>query len=396
MKACEVIVKERTKQLDDCKRELRKMLEDALKLQREIGKTDEETYFQEYVRVTRDEGVGDKEASAVAIDLLKSAGIDGPLASLTNKPLDGRKGDKGKKNGKDVSSAIKDMIWDLREQTHGIRRLTKELTGRVRSLRYFTVVRDLQKQAESPPTVSCPSCGNPKVSLEEIAVLSSCGHTGCMKCVVACAEREECVYAKSGACKAAARILNVVKGDTLGVDDVERDGRGRHFGLKLEKVIELIKCASHVFSSALFVFNHPHRKRIPNDERVLVFVQFPDLMKKVAEAFSENKIRFLEIKGSASQKSKNLEKFQNNSEERVLLLTVTDESASGANLTSANHAIFLSPLLTTSQEIYDACETQAIGRLRRYGQTKLVHIWRFLSMNTIDVEILEQRTKRKV
>ena len=119
-------------------------------------------------------------------------------------------------------------------------------------------------------------------------------------------------------------------------------------------------------------------------------------MKKVAEAFSENKIKLLEIKGSASQKSKNLEKFQNDSEERVLLLNVTDESASGANLTGANHAIFLSPLLTPTQEIYNSCETQAIGRLRRYGQTKLVHIWRFLSSNTIDVEIFEQRTKKSV
>lgn len=125
-------------------------------------------------------------------------------------------------------------------------------------------------------------------------------------------------------------------------------------------------------------------------------MQFPDLMKKVAEALSANKIKFLEIKGTASQKSKNLEKFQNDSEERVLLLNVTDESASGANLTGANHCIFLSPLLTTTQEIYDACETQAIGRLRRFGQTKLVHIWRFLSTNTMDVEIYEQRTKRKV
>ena len=109
-----------------------------------------------------------------------------------------------------------------------------------------------------------------------------------------------------------------------------------------------------------------------------------------------NKIAFLEIKGSASVKSKSLEKFQNDSKERVLLLNVTDESASGANLTSANHAIFLSPLLTQSQEDYDASETQAIGRIRRYGQLKHVNIWRFLSMNTIDVEIYEQRAKQKV
>ena len=45
-----------------------------------------------------------------------------------------------------------------------------------------------------------------------------------------------------------------------------------------------------------------HRKKTPKDERVLVFVQFPDLMKKVAEAFDAHKVQYLEIKGSASQK----------------------------------------------------------------------------------------------
>ncbi len=119
-------------------------------------------------------------------------------------------------------------------------------------------------------------------------------------------------------------------------------------------------------------------------------------MKKVAEALSVNKVQFLEIKGSAAKKSKNLEKFQTDSQERVLLLNVMDESASGANLTSANHAIFLSPLLTATQEIYQANETQAIGRLRRYGQTKTVYIWRFLTKDTIDVDIYEARTGRKL
>lgn len=114
-------------------------------------------------------------------------------------------------------------------------------------------------------------------------------------------------------------------------------------------------------------------------------------MKKVTEAFGHHKIQFLEIRGTAAQKSKNLEKFQNESKERVLLLNVMDESASGANLTSANHAIFLSPLLAPSQEIYNACETQAIGRLVRFGQTKHVHIYRFLTKNTIDEEIYLQR-----
>jgi SNF2 family DNA or RNA helicase len=128
---------------------------------------------------------------------------------------------------------------------------------------------------------------------------------------------------------------------------------------------------------------------------VLVFVQFGDLMKKVAQALSAHKIQFLEIQGTAHTKSSNLQRFQDGGPERVLLLNVMDESASGANLTGANHAVFLSPLLAPSQEIYDACETQAIGRLRRFGQRKHVYVYRFLTENTIDVEIFEERTGRK-
>ncbi|KAI6149517.1 hypothetical protein BKA82DRAFT_995209 [Pisolithus tinctorius] len=370
MKACEVIVQDRTEQLEECKAELLKELQKGVKQEKKIGKLAEESMFQEYARVSRLEGVGDQEATDMIRGLLDEAEV--PALSpnhFTNKA-------KGKDDN--ISNSVKDLIWEHREHTHNIRKLTKELVGRVRSLRYFTVVRDLQKQRDTPPKVSCPGCKRNEVPMDEVAVLSSCGHMGCMTCVRRSADREECVYAVSGLCKAAARVLNIVKGETLGVDDEARDGNGRHYGRKLEMVIDLIK------------------NQIPKAERVLIFVQFPDLMAKVANALKVHKIKFLEIHGSATQKSKNLEKYQNDSEERVLLLNLMDESASGANLTSANHAIFLSPLLAPTQEIYDACETQAVGRLRRYGQLQHVNIWRFLTLDTIDVEIHEQRTKEKI
>jgi SNF2 family DNA or RNA helicase len=132
------------------------------------------------------------------------------------------------------------------------------------------------------------------------------------------------------------------------------------------------------------------RDDIPKDERILIFVQFPDLMQKVNQVLLAHKLSFLEIKGTAHTKSGNLQKFQDG-EERILLLNVMDESASGANLTGANHAIFISPLLTASQEIYEACETQAIGRLRRFGQEKHVYVYRFLTTNTIDEQIYQER-----
>lgn len=389
MKACEIIVKDRTKQLDNCKDELLTGLKNGVKREKKIGKLNEESMFQEYARVTRLEGVGDHEATEMVKALLDEAEVPVLPASYW----------KSKTKGKDesLSNETTDRIWEHREQTHNIRKLTKELVGRVRSRRYFTVVRDLQKQRETPPKISCPGCSRDEVPMEEVAVLSSCGHTGCMTCVRRSADKEECVYATSGQCMAAARVLNIVKGETLGVDDEARDGQGKHFGKKLEMVIDLIKCVILLRTPHHTHSYFGHRNTIPKKERVLIFVQFQDLMAKVANALKVHKIKFLEIRGSASQKSKNLEKYQNNDgEERVLLLNVMDESASGANLTSANHAIFLSPLLAPSQEIYDACETQAVGRLRRYGQEKHVKIWDFLTLDTIDVEIYEQRTKRSI
>ena len=36
--------------------------------------------------------------------------------------------------------------------------------------------------------------------------------------------------------------------------------------------------------------------------------------------------------------------------------------------------------------------TQAIGRARRNGQTKLVHVYHFLTVETIDIDYFESRT----
>ncbi|KIJ55585.1 hypothetical protein M422DRAFT_240196 [Sphaerobolus stellatus SS14] len=384
MKACEVIVKDRKKQLDECRDEFIKEIREALEIEKKIGKVEQESLFREFIRNLRTEGSGDKEATELMLKALETAGVKAeyPLKTSTNTVAT----DKGKvQNGKPKTKpkgdtkpqALTDLIWEHREHAHEIRKLAKELTGRVRSLRYFTVVRDLQKQDQQEvQDVHCPRCGRQSLPISEIGVLSSCGHMGCISCVLQCADgqNEECVYHASGECDLPAKIYHVVKAETLGVDDVVRDGKGKHFGRKLEQVVDLIK-------------------GLPKKERVLIFVQFADLMKKVCKALAANGIKFLEIKGTASQMSNALERFQQQEEEQVLLLNVIDESASGANLTVANHAIFLSPLLTPTQEIYDARETQAIGRLRRFGQTKMVHIYRFLTSETIDTEIFVDRTK---
>lgn len=250
MKACEIIVKDRTAQLDECRVDLLKNVGKALEMQKRIGKTEDESLFQEWLRVTRAEGVGDRDATDIVLDILQEAGADaqGPSRTTANTTgndkakASGRSAKASKGKGKEKSQDISDLIWEHREHAHDLRKLTKELVGRVRSLRYFTVVRDLQKQEQKEvKPVNCPHCRRQSLPIADIGVLSSCGHMGCIQCVIACAEQEECVYSTTGDCNAAARVLNVVKAETLGVDDVTRDGKGKHFGRKLEQVVDLIK-----------------------------------------------------------------------------------------------------------------------------------------------------------
>jgi hypothetical protein len=236
MSACEVIVEEREHQLEDCKKELLGVLKKAVALERGLDKvTAEESRFPEYVQSSKNAGVGDLDAKDLVLDLFVKAGI-----ALDQRTITG--GSKAKvKGGDKQTGSSEDRKWELREQTHSLRRLTKELAGRVRSLRYFTVVRDLQKRSQEPRTYSCRGCGSKSVPLEDLAVLSSCGHVGCQSCVYAAADREECVEAGEGGCQAPGRRLYVVKGDTLGKDDERINKKTKHFGKKLEDMIRLIK-----------------------------------------------------------------------------------------------------------------------------------------------------------
>lgn len=335
VQACEVIVKDRKRQLTSCREEVRQRLEDCVKRHKEIpkGQFPGEDHFDTWLTTTREAGIGDAEAGKDIMALIDQAygrgkgptPFDGigpvPKFNFLTKPKKAKKA-KGEKEDDDEipwPKAMEDKIQQLRDRTSQLRALVrKELVGRHRSLRYFKIVRDLQQfglaefaERNSISDISCPGCGRTSLPVSEIAVLSSCGHQGCYTCLEAAAHRQECL---TKGCDAAARVLNVVKGESLGVEDPQ-EGVGKHYGMKLEKVMELIQ------------------NKIPKTDKVLLFVQFPDLMEKVAEVLREYNINFLQIKGTASAQSKSLQQFQESTAKddvRVLLLNVMDESASGA------------------------------------------------------------------
>jgi SNF2 family DNA or RNA helicase len=190
--------------------------------------------------------------------------------------------------------------------------------------------------------------------------------------MIAAAENQVCPMGKDS-CHAAVRHTNIVKVKSLGIEGELSSGQ---FGAKLQKLVDLI----HM---------------IPKDQRILVFLQWEDLVPKVSEALNAGRIAHVKLYGSTKQQANTLDSFQNSDSDtaRVLLLKINDASAAGSNLTTANHAIFVGPLFTNSLLNYRAVETQAIGRVRRYGQERKVHIHRLLALDTIDVKMYESRRK---
>jgi SNF2 family DNA or RNA helicase len=267
----------------------------------------------------------------------------------------------------DADSTILLRDWCLREHIHKLRRLQKEIVERVRSLRYFQAIRALQNEHT---VVKC--CHTQQiVQPEHRALLSCCGHQGHIDVLREHAAQNAC---PSPGCQAPVRPTSIVLASDLGLNATVSSGT---HGTKLTKLCNVLLS-------------------LPKDERILVFVQFPDLMDKVKVAIEDAGLNTDALKGSSAQKTKVLSAFQNestggSSNVRVLLLNLGDESASCANLTTANHLVFVHPLVAESQQKWTQQEAQAVGRVRRYGQNREVFVHRFIVDDSIDADIMAEK-----
>jgi SNF2 family DNA or RNA helicase len=208
--------------------------------------------------------VGDTEAADDLRELAKECGCGpGQLGKESNS--EGRQRPEYKewvKLEEKTKEQKLEKAWALRELTHNLRRLVKEFIGRYRSRRYFEAIRNIQTgQNDADP--------------KTIGILSCCGHQGVYSEVVSRADDMLCV---APGCNAPVRPTHVVRADTLG----NESDSGR-FGAKLEVLVGLIK-------------------KVPKTERILVFVQFTDLLDKVFEALEENGLPTARLVGASKQR----------------------------------------------------------------------------------------------
>lgn len=192
----------------------------------------------------------------------------------------------------------------LRDVTITLRSLVVEWIVRERALRFLKTVRLLQT-CPNPPQCNC--CNAETSTFSDLSVLGSCGHILCEGCISQTVENEEC---KVDGCRGSGKRFNVMNASILGRDDQDRSAQ--YGGSKLDKLVELLH-------------------RVPQDDRVILFIQFPDLMNLACKALDLAKIKYTSISALDRHASKKMEDFQTSSfgESKVLVLNIGSEMAAG-------------------------------------------------------------------
>ncbi|KAH6643750.1 hypothetical protein C7974DRAFT_382135 [Boeremia exigua] len=308
--------------------------------------------------------LGDGDATMIARRLLGAA-EDNPLAGgLTE--LKGMSQEKRIKEAKTILSRLRESCTELASQ-----RRSERFIESVQQL-----LQALYDSAQGLMSCDAEHCQK-TATISELYLASQCGHITCKPCIMARGDDENCVVPE---CSCMVQAVNFIKATDLGTTTTAVAGHS--FGRKMHSIVELIK-------------------GFPDDDQALVFAPNDEMIAMLGEALDHYDILFYTPSGCKSrQAAKIIEDFKSSAIEaaedrpKVLLLNLASETAAGVNLTNANHIIFVSPLLVESQYKYDSAMTQAIARSRRYGQEKQVHIYHFAALRTIDVDILEHRSKR--
>ncbi|KAE8151156.1 hypothetical protein BDV25DRAFT_139139 [Aspergillus avenaceus] len=263
-------------------------------------------------------------------------------------------------------SRIPEFRAMLRNMISVLRKLILEWVARERALRFLRTVHTVQTGTQS---FQCDGCYVKLDTIKDANLLCSCGHILCIDCTRRTTEEDVCIIE---GCRASGKGFNIMSAATLGRG--EKDHSTRYGGSKLDKMVEIIQS-------------------IPRGEKALIFVQFPEIINAASKALELAKIEHRAIKDSDLAASRGIEKFQKSGfdQDRALILNLNSDKAAGLNLQCANHVIFLSPMLAETQYDYDSAMTQAVGRSRRYGQNKHVHIYHLLARMTIDVKIFQDR-----
>ncbi|KAI1081089.1 hypothetical protein F5B20DRAFT_71375 [Whalleya microplaca] len=264
-------------------------------------------------------------------------------------------------------------------------------------------------------TLSCDACGQ---STTPLNIVCECGHVLCKSHL----GNERCPAANShGPIMCQSRLKNA----TVPLSKIE--GRERILNLPGKSIHQVSRATATLSSKTRMIVDTI--ASIPKDEFVLLFAQFNEQLRELENALNQKGItctrdptpaiavtnfdgmdknavanlcaeRGLPTTGQRKLLVQHLEEWNRgsplNGMPKVRILRLNDCTSAGTNLQYANHVMFASPLVVDLQEEYDGFMKQARGRCLRYGQEKTVRVYHFVTADTVEVDMLELRTRSDV
>ena len=230
----------------------------------------------------------------------------------------------------------------------------------------FTTLQNRVKEVVTEP---CPIC----YDVIEKVTLTKCSHIFCEDCIMTYIKGKSKVE-----CPMCRTSLDVKKDIGFSIDSVDEDenvvaknsdeyeSNLNKWGTKMAYLIKLLKLIIEK----------------SEDNRIILFSQWGRMLQLVGSVLDENSIKNVYLKGNIHVMSKNIRKFKNDKDIRVIMLS-SDTCCSGSNLTEASHIILLDTV-NGNKEHAKAVEEQAIGRAARLGQMKNVEVFRLIMKDTIE------------
>ena len=320
--------------------------------------------------------LGDEETIGMVKNALQSTARPHTGAvSQKGKAKDKKKSkvaDDSEEDGEDGSPKESKDATKGRELTAKVNALAKGLLTSVRSRRYIENVERVRKSSTRPTKCDSQHCsGAANSGGAQMAVSALCGHNVCKKCYLSSKEKHITQCSAPG-CSAAQHDHHLLWSHVL-----DQTSKTSPHGAKLAAAIRLLTTIR------------------AKGEKAILFVQYAEQLPQADLALHQANLPATVVSSSALAGEQIASFCKNNSTDAAaLVLNASDETAAGSNIQAANHVLFLSPLLRDSQYGYDSTMAQAIGRVRRHGQKRPIHVYRICALHTIDVDILEHREMR--
>ena len=328
-----------------------------------------------------DQGLGDEDTVACIRKLVDSAEKKHPCATLVKKAKAGKRSNSDDDDMADAAPLAEGKGTEkMREGISNANDLAKHLLATRRSIRFVDNSKQLAAAVREGQTdvrsCDCQDCAGTMLP-RDLAVSSLCGHLVCGDCFDQLLSNTGICSALG--CRAPMQDYHLLKASKMRSTSSTNDA-SIPLGAKVAAAIELLQTIR------------------AQDDQAILFVRYEEQIDTIEQACLNNGIRCTAVRdnnsaaGLIAQFQKDLDPETRSA---VIILNASKESAAGVNLTNASHALFLSPLLTDTQYDYDSAMAQAIGRIRRPGQQKDIHVYRLLALDTIDVDILEHRERRR-